>query len=123
MSSPPALDFPSSDADMNEDGDQGAAPTNNLPLFLAGTPSTNAGTPARTRGSQSIAGSSPLRNITARRAVGLSTPKQRPLFARKYLIFLHLLLFTRIFSRELFSDRVSKLFTIQNASKTRKLYF
>ncbi|KAJ3921144.1 cell division control protein 54 [Lentinula edodes] len=81
MSSPPALDFPSSDADMNEDGDQGAVPTNNLPLFLAGTPSTNAGTPARTRGSQSIAGSSPLRNITARRAVGLSTPKQRPLFA------------------------------------------
>ncbi|KIK52093.1 hypothetical protein GYMLUDRAFT_374166 [Collybiopsis luxurians FD-317 M1] len=84
MSSPPALDFPSSDADMNEEGEQGTTAANNPnnnPLFLAGTPSTNAGTPARPRGNQSVAGSSPLRNVTARRAVGLSTPKQRPLFA------------------------------------------
>ncbi|KAF9077779.1 MCM-domain-containing protein [Rhodocollybia butyracea] len=77
MSSPPALDFPSSDADINEQD----ASNNNNPLFLAGTPSTNNGTPARLRGSQSVAGSSPLRNVTARRAVGLSTPKQKPLFA------------------------------------------
>ncbi|KAJ3753772.1 cell division control protein 54 [Lentinula raphanica] len=81
MSSPPALDFPSSDADMDGDGDQNTAPTTTQPLFLAGTPSTNAGTPSRARGNQSVAGSSPLRNVTARRAVGLSTPKQKPLFA------------------------------------------
>ncbi|KAF5385715.1 hypothetical protein D9757_005484 [Collybiopsis confluens] len=84
MSSPPPLDFPSSDADMNEGGEEGAGYDNNTnsnPLFLAGTPSTNAGTPSRSRASQSVVGSSPLRNVTARRAVGLSTPKQRPLFA------------------------------------------
>lgn len=43
------------------------------PLFLAGTPSTQAGTP--------------LRGVVARRAVGMhSTPRRsgRPLFARKY---------------------------------------
>ncbi|KAJ4474004.1 hypothetical protein C8J55DRAFT_562643 [Lentinula edodes] len=31
----PALDFPSSEADMDKDGNQGAAPANNLHLFLA----------------------------------------------------------------------------------------
>ncbi len=44
------------------------------PLFLAGTPSTQAGTP--------------LRGVVARRAVGMhSTPRRsgQPLFAREYI--------------------------------------
>jgi len=81
MSSPPALDFPTSDVEM----DDGTAeqtmphirPAN--PLFLPGTPSA-AGTPARLHAS-SAQNSTPLRGITARRAVGLSTPKRTPLFA------------------------------------------
>lgn len=111
MSSPPALDFPSSDVDMNEEGEQ-TTNNNNNPLFLAGTPSTNAGTPARPRGNQSVAGSSPLRGITAKRALGLSTPKQRPLFARELLHLFHVaLVVDATFSRYLVSNRVSELFT------------
>jgi hypothetical protein len=47
------------------------------PLFLAGTPSTQAGTP--------------LRGVVARRAVGMnSTPRRsgRPLFAREYILYI-----------------------------------
>ncbi|CAA7268765.1 unnamed protein product [Cyclocybe aegerita] len=47
-----------------------------VPLFLAATPST-AGTPAHQRHAQP---SSPLRGATARRALGMSTPKRTPLF-------------------------------------------
>ncbi|THU95493.1 MCM-domain-containing protein, partial [Dendrothele bispora CBS 962.96] len=84
MSSPPRLDFPSSDNDVDmsngtqEQQTMPDAPPRD-PLFLAGTPSTSAGTPARLRG-QAPATSSPLRGITARRAVGLDTPKRTPLF-------------------------------------------
>jgi len=83
MSSPPALDFPSSDlgdVDM-EDGTNveqsmpEAPPVNRL--FLAGTPSTTAGTPSR---QQHQIPSSPLRGATARGALGMSTPKRTPLF-------------------------------------------
>ena len=47
------------------------------PLFLAGTPSTQAGTP--------------LRGVVARRAVGMhSTPRRsgQPLFAREYILYI-----------------------------------
>ncbi|KAG6864697.1 hypothetical protein C0991_007801 [Blastosporella zonata] len=79
MSSPPALDFPTSDADVEmQDGDTPRLPQQE-PLFLAGTPSA-AGTPARRWGSNAP-DSTPMRGATARRAVGLSTPKSTPLFA------------------------------------------
>ena len=86
MSSPPALDFPSSEMDDVEMGDGTATTTAGQsmsqappadPLFLAGTPSV-AGTPARQRYADQ---SSPLRGATARRALGMSTPKRTPLFA------------------------------------------
>ncbi|TFK32059.1 cell division control protein 54 [Crucibulum laeve] len=86
MSSPPPLDFPSSEMDDVEmgnatgTGEQSmpeAPPVN--PLFLAGTPSA-AGTPARQRYSNAPEGT-PLRGATARRALGMSTPKRTPLFA------------------------------------------
>ncbi|KAG6816290.1 hypothetical protein H0H87_007233 [Tephrocybe sp. NHM501043] len=76
MSSPPALDFPTSDDDVNMED---AAAPQQEPLFLAGTPSV-AGTPTRRWGSNAP-DSSPLRGVTARRAVGLGTPKRTPLFA------------------------------------------
>jgi DNA replication licensing factor MCM4 len=85
MSSPPALDFPSSDLDDVEMGDGTVeesmpnAPPIQEPLFLAASPST-AGTPAHRWGSNAPQ-SSPLRGIIARRAVGLSTPKKTPLFS------------------------------------------
>ncbi|KAJ7937296.1 cell division control protein 54 [Mycena leptocephala] len=82
MSSPPALDFPTSDdIEMGEDGQTmpDAPPMN--PLFLAGTPSA-AGTPARPwasdDGPQGMA--TPLQGLMAKRAVGMSTPKRTPLF-------------------------------------------
>ena len=84
MSSPPAIDFPSSEMDDVEMGDGTAeetmpeAPPIQEPLFLNASPSV-AGTPARRWGSDAPQ-SSPLRGITARRAVGLSTPKKTPLF-------------------------------------------
>ncbi|PPQ92538.1 hypothetical protein CVT25_010371 [Psilocybe cyanescens] len=88
MSSPPALDFPSSEMDDVDMADgtatQGTAGEQTFPnappaqpLFLAGTPSV-AGTPASQRYSNPT--TSPLRGATARRAVGLSTPKRTPLF-------------------------------------------
>jgi DNA replication licensing factor MCM4 len=82
MSSPPALDFPSSDMEdvVMNDGTQTQsmpeAPRRD-PLFLAGTSSV-IGTPVRQPYNQS----SPLRGATARRALGMSTPKKTPLFAR-----------------------------------------
>lgn len=85
MSSPPALDFPTSDDVEMGDGEgqtmPDAPPVN--PLFLAGTPSA-AGTPARPwasdDGEQGMG--TPLQGLMARRAVGLSTPKRTPLFNR-----------------------------------------
>ncbi|KAL0066863.1 MCM DNA helicase complex subunit [Marasmius tenuissimus] len=81
MSSPPALDFPSSDdVQMQEDEEnQNNTGQAQQPLFLLGTPSTVAGTPSRSRRGEPTA-SSPLRSVAARRAVGLSTPKRAPLF-------------------------------------------
>lgn len=58
------------------------------PLFLAGTPSA-AGTP-RPSGASNAPDTSPLRGLTARRALGMSTPRtpQRiPLFARELTRF------------------------------------
>ena len=93
MSSPPALDFPSSDIEdvAMDDGTNNTgttqtqsmpeAPARRDPLFLAGTPSVN-GTPTR----QPYDQSSPLRGATARRALGMSTPKRTPLFARMFSI-------------------------------------
>ncbi|KAF5348780.1 hypothetical protein D9756_009748 [Leucocoprinus leucothites] len=82
MSSPPPLDFPSSELDDIEMGDGAsaeqsvpAAPPVN-PLFLASTPSA-AGTPPR-RGAPP---ETPIRGATARRALGMTTPKGTPLFA------------------------------------------
>ncbi|KAG6907797.1 hypothetical protein DXG01_007336 [Tephrocybe rancida] len=81
MSSPPALDFPTSDGDIEMEDAAAPSVPQQEPLFLAGTPSA-AGTPARRWGSNAP-DSSPLRGATARRAVGLGTPKRTPLFARK----------------------------------------
>lgn len=84
MSSPPALDFPSSEMDDVEMGDGAVeesmpnAPPIQEPLFLNATPSA-AGTPARRWGSNAPQ-NSPLRGLVARRAVGLSTPTKTPLF-------------------------------------------
>lgn len=86
MSSPPPLDIPTSDLDDIDMADDspgagqsvpGAPPAN--PLFLPSTPSA-AGTPAR---SQNMPYETPLRGVTARRALGMATPKKTPLFARK----------------------------------------
>ncbi|KAF6751638.1 cell division control protein 54 [Ephemerocybe angulata] len=83
MSSPPPLDFPTSDLDAEmEDGTaKSAAGSGRGPLFLPGTPSA-AGTPARHRGSDAP-GSDVFRSAVARRAVGLpATPRRGkdPLF-------------------------------------------
>jgi hypothetical protein len=91
MSSPPALDFPSSDdVAMGDDsmitGEQSMANAPPVhPLFFAGTPSAS-GTPARQRVSNAP-DSTPLRGITARRALGMSTPKKTPLFGEQLQIF------------------------------------
>ncbi|KAJ7507506.1 cell division control protein 54 [Mycena galericulata] len=81
MSSPPALDFPTSDdIDMGDGEGQtmpDAPPAN--PLFLAGTPSV-AGTPARPWASDGDVQATPIQGLMARRAVGMSTPKRTPLF-------------------------------------------
>ncbi|KAJ3562215.1 hypothetical protein NP233_g9712 [Leucocoprinus birnbaumii] len=82
MSSPPPLDFPSSELDDIEMGESGGAeqsvptapPAN--PLFLASTPSA-AGTPGRRAGPPET----PMRGIAARRALGMATPRRTPLFA------------------------------------------
>ncbi|KAL4067424.1 MCM2/3/5 family-domain-containing protein [Scleroderma yunnanense] len=85
MSSPPRVDFPTSDLD---DVDMDAAPQDGsaeqqsfsmVPqkLFLEGTPSV-AGTPARQRYTARAAASSPLTGVAARRAVGMSTPRRAP---------------------------------------------
>ena len=88
MSSPPAIDFPSSEVDDVQMGDGTSAeqsmpeaPPVGVPLFLAGTPSA-AGTPARQR-YQNGPESTPLRGVIARRALGMDTPKRTPLFARE----------------------------------------
>ncbi|KAJ3527406.1 hypothetical protein NMY22_g9799 [Coprinellus aureogranulatus] len=83
MSSPPPIDFPTSDLDAEmEDGTAQPAPNSGTgPLFLPGTPSA-AGTPARHRGSDAP-GSDVFRSAVARRAVGLpATPRRGgdPLF-------------------------------------------
>ncbi|KAG2007180.1 ATP dependent DNA helicase [Coprinopsis cinerea AmutBmut pab1-1] len=81
MSSPPPIDFPTSELDAEmEDGTAGpAAPSSPAnPLFLPGTPSA-AGTPARQRAS-AAPNSTPLRGSVARRALGMATPKRTPLF-------------------------------------------
>ena len=88
MSSPPALDFPSSemdDAEMNdgtaaEQSMPGVPPPGN-PLFLPATPSA-AGTPVRQR-HPNAPDSTPLRGVMARRALGMQTPKRTPLFMCK----------------------------------------
>jgi len=78
MSSPPPIDFPTSDMDAEmEDGTNRGSGTG--PLFLPQTPSTTAGTPARQRGSGAL-GSDAFRGSVARRAVGFSTPRRDPLF-------------------------------------------
>lgn len=85
MSSPPALDFPSSDVEMDDgtlDEPGLNAPPAQQPLFLAGTPSVS-GTPARRWGSNAP-DSTPLQGATARRAVGMSTPQRTPLFAGEH---------------------------------------
>ena len=51
------------------------------PLFLPATPSA-AGTPARQQ-YVNAPDSTPLRGVTARRALGMHTPKRTPLFMRK----------------------------------------
>jgi DNA replication licensing factor MCM4 len=77
MSSPPAVDFPDSDAPM--DGDLNSdRPQNAAPLFLPSTPSV-AGTPRRRTGG-STANNTPTRGVTARRALGMSTPRRPPPF-------------------------------------------
>ena len=87
MSSPPALDFPSSEMDDVEMNDGAAeqsmpdVPPPGNPLFLPATPSA-AGTPARQRYSNAP-DSTPLRGVIARRALGMQTPKRTPLFIRK----------------------------------------
>ncbi|KAI5994189.1 hypothetical protein EDD15DRAFT_2262138 [Pisolithus albus] len=81
MSSPPPIDFPSSDLeDVEMDGppQDGSTEEQSMSiapqrLFLEGTPSA-AGTPARQR----YEATSPLTGIAARRAVGLSTPRRQP---------------------------------------------
>ncbi|KIO11065.1 hypothetical protein M404DRAFT_994735 [Pisolithus tinctorius Marx 270] len=82
MSSPPRVDFPTSDLeDVEMDGpaQDGSAEDQSMSiapqrLFLGGTPSV-AGTPVRQR---HAAASSPLAGIAARRAVGMSTPRRPP---------------------------------------------
>lgn len=93
MSSPPRVDFPTSDIDDIEmDGPpQDGTIEQSLSiapppqrLFLQGTPSA-AGTPARQRYASSIV-ATPMSGITARRALGMSTPRRAsrtPLFARE----------------------------------------
>jgi DNA replication licensing factor MCM4 len=81
MSSP--INFPDSDDVEMQDQTNGeqsmpGAPTPQT-LFLPGTPSTNAGTPARQSGLTTP-------GIMARRALGMSTPrstKRTPLFQGK----------------------------------------
>ena len=93
MSSP--LRFPSSDlndVDMEEGETQAdslpdAPSRQRQPLFLAGTPSPArsarsqaqaAGANGRTNGFAELNQSSPMRNIAARRALGMSTPRRVP---------------------------------------------
>ncbi|KAG5639766.1 hypothetical protein H0H81_000046 [Sphagnurus paluster] len=79
MSSPPAIDFPTSDNDIEMDEAGSNVPPAQEPLFLAGTPSA-AGTPVRRWGSNAP-DSTPLRGAMSRRDAGMSTPKRTPLFA------------------------------------------
>ena len=83
MSSPPAIDYPSDDIDMDNVGGVGdtqqeqsmlnAPPAD--PLFLAGTPISS---PAASR----RVPSTPMGSAVARRALGMAvTPKRTPLFA------------------------------------------
>lgn len=86
MSSPPALDFPTSDdVQMDDDTGQQTVPdavSQQNPLFLAGTPSA-AGTPRTRRGQSGVPDSTPLRGAVARRALAATqTPKRTPLFNR-----------------------------------------
>jgi DNA replication licensing factor MCM4 len=97
MSSPPRVDFPTSEIDDIEmdgppqEGTIGQSLSIAPPpqrLFLPGTPSA-AGTPARQRYANSVA-ATPMSGVTARRALGMSTPRrapQTPLFVRKCLLY------------------------------------
>ena len=82
MSSPPAIDYPSDDADVDMgDGTNGEQSMPNAPpvqpLFFPGTPTT----PASRRGqSMNAMPSSPIGSAVARRALGMTTPKRTPLF-------------------------------------------
>ncbi|KAG1814176.1 MCM-domain-containing protein [Suillus variegatus] len=84
MSSPPRVDFPTSDIDDIEmDGPQDGTIDQSLSiapppqrLFLPGTPSA-AGTPARQRYANSVT-ATPMSGIAARRALGMSTPRRAP---------------------------------------------
>jgi DNA replication licensing factor MCM4 len=90
MSSPPAVDFPSDDIN-DGDGDvhmdnvdveqsmANAPPAE--PLFLAGAASP--ATPASNRSFHNSPYRTPLASAVARRALGMSTPKKTPLFARE----------------------------------------
>lgn len=84
MSSPPRVDFPTSDIDDIEmDGPQDSTIDQSLSiapppqrLFLPGTPSA-AGTPTRQRYANSVA-ATPMSGIAARRALGMTTPRRAP---------------------------------------------
>lgn len=84
MSSPPRVDFPTSDIDDIEmDGPQDGTIDQSLSiapppqrLFLPGTPSA-AGTPTRQRYANSVA-ATPMSGIAARRALGMTTPRRAP---------------------------------------------
>lgn len=69
MSSPPAIDYPSDDVEMEDEPTIGEQSMSNappvVPLFLAGTPQR---TPMRT----------PASGAVARRALGMTTPKRTP---------------------------------------------
>jgi len=69
MSSP--INLPDSDVDMEEHGSAEQSMPNAPPLFDPATPSTTRGTPRK-----SMMPSTP--GITARRALGMSTPKSAP---------------------------------------------
>ncbi|KAK0469030.1 cell division control protein 54 [Desarmillaria tabescens] len=81
MSSPPEINLPSDDVDM-EDATvpQPSSDANPNPLFFKGSTPSAAGTPVSRR-RQNAPDSTPMTGIIARRAVGMATPKRTPLFA------------------------------------------
>jgi DNA replication licensing factor MCM4 len=92
MSSPPAVDFPSDDindgdGDVHMDDVDGGVEQSMAnapppePLFLAGAASP--ATPASNRSNRNSPYRTPLASAVARRALGMTTPKKTPLFARQ----------------------------------------